>query len=133
MTYNSFSPSDTIKIAYDLAKNFKGSEIILLNGELGAGKTTFAKGIAKALDISDTIVSPTFTIMNEYSGRLKLYHYDMYRIIERDDLIELGIEEYLYLGGVAVIEWNKFNLDNLKVINVNLEYVEDGIRRITIE
>lgn len=132
MIYTSKCPEDTMNIANKLAKSFKGGEILILNGELGAGKTTFTKGIAQGLNVDDIITSPTFTIMNEYRGRLNLYHYDMYRVEDLSELDELGIDEYLYADGVAVIEWNKYNLSNDKVIRVNIEYIDDVSRRITI-
>lgn len=133
MVYISNSPEQTIQIAKKLAKSLKGGEIILLNGDLGAGKTTFAKGIALGLDIFDTVTSPTFTIMNSYSGRLDLYHYDMYRIDNPEELLELGVEDNLYLGGVSVIEWNKFNVSLLKTIIVDIDYIDADTRKITIE
>lgn len=133
MVYISNSPEQTIQIAKKLAKSLKGGEIILLNGDLGAGKTTFAKGIALGLDIADTVTSPTFTIMNSYSGRLDLYHYDMYRIDNPEELLELGVEDNLYLGGVSVIEWNKFNVSLLKTIIVDIDYIDADTRKISIE
>ena len=133
MVYISKSPEQTIQIAKKLAKSLKGGEIILLNGDLGAGKTTFAKGIALGLDIFDTVTSPTFTIMNSYSGRLDLYHYDMYRIDNPEELLELGVEDNLYLGGVSVIEWNKFNVSLLKTIIVDIDYIDADTRKISIE
>lgn len=133
MVYISNSPEQTIQIAKKLAKSLKGGEIILLNGDLGAGKTTFAKGIALGLDIFDTVTSPTFTIMNSYSGRLDLYHYDMYRIDNPEELLELGVEDNLYLGGVSVIEWNKFNVSLLKTIIVDIDYIDADTRKISIE
>lgn len=133
MVYHSESSGDTIRIARELAAGFSGGEIIVLNGNLGAGKTTFTKGIALGLNINDVITSPTFTIMNEYNGRLKLYHYDMYRIEREEEIEELGVQEYLYKGGVAVIEWNKFDLSRSKVINVTMQYISENVRRIEIE
>ncbi|MGI6700956.1 MAG: tRNA (adenosine(37)-N6)-threonylcarbamoyltransferase complex ATPase subunit type 1 TsaE [Christensenellales bacterium] len=126
------NPEETEQIAIELGRRLKGGEVLSLLGGLGAGKTTFAKGIAKALDITDTVTSPTFTIMNSYKGRLNLYHYDMYRIQDEDELSELGIRDYLYSGGVSVIEWNKFDLSGLNVIHVTLEYLSENSRRITI-
>ncbi len=132
MKIHSNSNKHTIEIASKLAEKFVGGEIIILKGELGAGKTTFSKGIALGLGIMDTITSPTFTIMNSYSGRLTMYHYDMYRIAECDELYELGIESYIYSDGVSIIEWNKFDIVSDKIIEVNLEYVGENEREITI-
>jgi len=80
--------------------------VVSIVGDLGAGKTAFTKGIAKGLGIEEHITSPTFTIVNEYEGgRLNLYHFDVYRIEDADELYEIGFSEYLYAGGVCVIEW----------------------------
>ena len=107
MEYISISEKETFNIAKNLAKDFKGGEILLLSGDLGAGKTAFTKGIAKALNVKAIITSPTFTIMNEYkSGKLELYHFDMYRIEDTNELKELGFEQYIgNKNGVCCIEW----------------------------
>jgi tRNA threonylcarbamoyladenosine biosynthesis protein TsaE len=111
MIYISGRPDDTIEFERKLAEDLKGSEVIILSGDMGAGKTTFTKGLALGLNITDTIVSPTFTLMNSYLGRLSLYHYDMFRIENKEEIAELGIEEYLgQSDGVSVVEWNKFDL-----------------------
>lgn len=127
--------SKSVEETYDIAKNFasllKGGEIVLLNGDLGAGKTTFTKGLAKALDINDVVTSPTFTFMKEYHGRLDLYHFDLYRAEDETELYELGLNEYLYLKGVCVIEWNKFeNIEN--PITIDIETIDENTRKITI-
>ncbi|TLN04344.1 tRNA (adenosine(37)-N6)-threonylcarbamoyltransferase complex ATPase subunit type 1 TsaE [bacterium] len=83
----------------------KGGEVICLTGDLGAGKTHFAKGVARGLGISETVTSPTFTLINEYSGRLMLYHVDAYRLCDPDEAYDLGLEEYLYGDGVTLVEW----------------------------
>lgn len=129
--YISHSDKETREIAYLYGKNLKNNDIILLNGELGAGKTQFAKGIALSLGISELITSPTFTIMNVYKGgRLNLYHYDLYRIMSEDEMIELGLMENI--DGVSVIEWNKFS-DIKKAIIVNISIIDDNTRRIVID
>lgn len=117
--YISKSVEDTYELAESIARNLKGGEVILLNGNLGAGKTTFTKGLAKALGVEEVVTSPTFTFMKEYKGRLNLYHFDMYRAEDEDELYELGLNDYLYMDGVCVIEWNKFeNVPNPIVIDV---------------
>lgn len=127
------SVSDTYAVASRLARKLNGGEIILLSGDLGAGKTTFTKGLAMALGISEVVTSPTFTFMKSYTGRLTLYHYDMYRVTDSSELYELGLEEYLgAAGGVCVIEWNKF--ENLKnTINITIGGAGDSPRRIDVE
>ncbi|MDE7336813.1 MAG: tRNA (adenosine(37)-N6)-threonylcarbamoyltransferase complex ATPase subunit type 1 TsaE, partial [Clostridia bacterium] len=117
--YISKSVDDTYALAQMIADRLGGGEAILLNGDLGAGKTTFTKGLAKALGVSETVTSPTFTFMKEYSGRLSLYHFDMYRAIDEDELYELGLNDYLYMNGVCVIEWNKFrDIQNPIIIDI---------------
>jgi tRNA threonylcarbamoyladenosine biosynthesis protein TsaE len=133
MEYIVKSVEETYALAKKIADNLKGGEIILLNGDLGAGKTTFTKGLAKALGINNVVTSPTFTFMKQYlSGRIPLYHFDMYRVEEEDELYELGLSEYLYLNGVCVIEWNKFeNIENPIVINITVN--EDLSRKFEIK
>ena len=102
---------ETEELARKIASEIKGGEVLLLNGTLGAGKTTFTKGFAKALGVKKTVVSPTFTIIKEYEGTsLTLYHIDMYRIEDEDEIYELGIEELYRSDSVTVIEWNKMEV-----------------------
>ena len=103
--YESYSAEDTARIAAELAKSLKGGEFIAMYGELGAGKTAFVQGLARALGIDRPVTSPTFTIVNEYEGRLPLYHFDVYRIADPDEMYEIGYEEYLDAVGVCVVEW----------------------------
>lgn len=122
----------TYSLAKRVANILEGGEIILLEGDLGAGKTTFTKGLAKALGIEDEVTSPTFTILNVYeSGRLKLNHLDMYRIESEDELAELGVEDCFDDDAVTVIEWNKFRNLEGKIITVSIEQTGDA-RQITI-
>lgn len=112
---------ETYALAKRIADTLQGGEVILLNGDLGAGKTTFTKGLAKALGIEDEVTSPTFTILNVYEdGRLKLNHLDMYRVDSADELAELGIEDCFDDESVTVIEWNKFERFAGKVIEINI-------------
>ncbi|MCC6758570.1 MAG: tRNA (adenosine(37)-N6)-threonylcarbamoyltransferase complex ATPase subunit type 1 TsaE [Candidatus Omnitrophica bacterium] len=103
------SPSETQAIGEQLAKLCKGGEIICLSGDLGTGKTTFVKGIARGLKIDEKKVnSPTFVIMNLYEeGRLPLYHFDFYRLEKPEEIGGVGYDEFLYGNGVAVIEWSE--------------------------
>lgn len=130
--YISKSVEDTYALAKCVANKLNGGEILLLNGDLGAGKTTFAKGLAKALGIADVVTSPTFTFMKEYSGRLKLYHFDMYRAQDGDELFELGLSDYLFAGGVCVIEWNKFE-DISSPINIDVISMGDDKRKFVLK
>jgi len=128
------SAERTMEIARSLALSFTGGETVILIGELGAGKTVFAKGIAQGLDISDNIVSPTFMLVREYhGGRLPLYHFDMYRITDEDELTEIGIQEYFDSKSIRVIEWNKLKNVSGKIITVKIEATGDNKREIHIE
>ena len=112
---------ETYALAKRIADTLQGGEVILLNGDLGAGKTTFTKGLAKALGIEDEVTSPTFTILNVYEdGRLKPNHPDMYRVDSADELDELGIEDCFDDESVTVIEWNKFERFDGKVIEIDI-------------
>ncbi|NMA94113.1 MAG: tRNA (adenosine(37)-N6)-threonylcarbamoyltransferase complex ATPase subunit type 1 TsaE [Clostridiales bacterium] len=89
-----------------LAAELEAGDVIALTGDLGAGKTTLAKAIAKGLGVEETLTSPTFTILQEYeSGRLPLYHFDVYRVHSEEELFEIGMEDYFYRSGVCLIEW----------------------------
>ena len=104
-----------------VGQHVKDGDVLCLSGDLGAGKTTFTKGLAKALGIEDEVTSPTFTILNVYEdGRLKLNHLDMYRVDSADELAELGIEDCFDDESVTVIEWNKFERFDGKVIEINI-------------
>ena len=105
MEYLSKSVKDTIKIAENYAKTLKKGDVVLLNGEMGAGKTAFTKGLAKGLNIQDEITSPTYAYMNDYDG--VLYHYDCYRLSSGEDAEALGLTDYFYMDGVCVIEWSE--------------------------
>ena len=100
------TPEETMGIAEKLGKKISAGDIICLFGDLGAGKTTFVKGLAKGLKFnSQKVKSPTFVLMNIYEGRLPVYHFDLYRIEENAELTMIGYDEFLYGDGVAVIEW----------------------------
>lgn len=122
---------ETIQAAERFAAVLQGGDVVLLSGELGAGKTTFTKGIALALGVKEPVTSPTFTIIKEYKGeKLSLYHMDMYRL--SGDLTELGLEEYLgKKDGVSVIEWCCTDDFHARVFDIALEYCGEG-RKITI-
>ena len=104
--YETHSPEETIKIAYEMALCAKAGDILTLEGDLGVGKTLFASGFAKGLEIDEPISSPTFTIVQEYEdGRLPLYHFDVYRIGDPEEMDEVGFDDYLNGGGICLIEW----------------------------
>lgn len=122
MRYEVNSLLKTDELATTFANSLNGNEIILLNGELGAGKTTFTKSLVKALGVNDIVTSPTFAFMKEYFGKYKISHYDMYRAENQDELFELGIYDNLTEQGIAVIEWNKFDSfpPDKKVISIDI-------------
>lgn len=110
---------ETENAGYNYAKTLNKGDVVLLNGEMGAGKTVFTKGIAKYLGITETITSPTYAYMNEYDG--VLYHYDCYRLQSGEDAEALGLTDYFYAGGICVVEWS----ENIKdVLPKNVKIVE---------
>lgn len=138
MVYKSNSAKETENIAKAFAKTLKSGDIVCLNGDLGAGKTAFAAGLAKGLEVSEYISSPTFTILNCYSGKLPLYHFDVYRISDSDEMLDIGFDEYLSGSGVSVIEWAEMIEDILPKdryevkITKNLD-IHENYREISIE
>lgn len=106
MTIQSFREKDTFDAAYSLGSQAQAGDVFLLEGELGVGKTVFAKGFAKGLGIDEPVTSPTFTIIQEYrQGRIPLYHFDVYRIADVEEMYEIGYESYFFGDGVCLIEW----------------------------
>ncbi len=98
--------SDTKRFGIELARKLKPGDIVALIGDLGTGKTTLTKSIAEGLGITELVTSPTFTIVQEYTeGRLPLYHFDVYRLCDTEEMYELGYEEYFFGQGVCIIEW----------------------------
>lgn len=106
MEYNSYSPEDTFNIAKEIGMQAKAGEVFCLNGDLGVGKTLFSQGFAKGLGIEEGVNSPTFTIVQEYDdGRIPLYHFDVYRIDDPEEMEEVGFSDMVYGEGVCLIEW----------------------------
>lgn len=133
----SHSRQETFAFAEKMAQSLQGGEIITLSGELGAGKTVFVKGLGYGLGVIEPILSPTFTIMNEYmSGRLKLYHYDAYRLSDADEAYEAGLTEFFGIrDGVCVVEWAENIADALrgmKKIAVTIGYAGENTREIEV-
>ncbi len=113
MKYITHSEKETFDTALDFAKSLKSGDIVALSGELGAGKTAFVKGIAEYLGCKDYVSSPTFTLVNEYTGReLMLYHFDVYRLSGVDITNCDWLDEYLFSDGICIIEWAE-NLENI--------------------
>ena len=103
MEYVSENLEQTLQIAKEYAKTLNKNDVVLLKGDMGAGKTAFAKGVALGLGITDTVLSPTYAYMNDYDGIL--YHYDCYRLTCGEQASALGLTDYFYAGGVCLIEW----------------------------
>jgi len=98
-------PEETLRLGHCLARLLREGDVLAFTGELGAGKTCLIRGICDGLGVADDVTSPTFTLINEYRGRLPVYHFDLYRMESADSVFDLGIEEYLDGGGVCLIEW----------------------------
>lgn len=114
---------ETEKFGLFLGENLRPGDVVCLNGDLGAGKTTLTKSIAKGLGIDDYVTSPTFTIVNEYYGKIDLYHIDTYRLDDMVDVDYLGFDEYFYSDGVTIVEWAEKIRDTLPE-----EYMEINIK-----
>ena len=135
MEFLTNSPEETERVGQALGKVLPAGTVIAYRGDLGAGKTAFTRGLARGLGCKDIVTSPTYTIVNEYlSGRLPLFHFDMYRLSSSDDLFDIGWEDYLERGGVCAVEWSENVADAMEnAILVTLEKTGDESRRITIE
>lgn len=129
--------AQTKRLAKKLSKSLKGGETVLLYGDLGAGKTTFTQFFAKALGVKDVVTSPTFNIVKEYDGKkMKLYHFDMYRIEDFGELQEIGAEDILYKNehDVAVVEWpDNAKMDYKNIVKITIEKVSDTERIFKVE
>ena len=135
MQYITNSPAETEAVGMALGHVLQPGTILAYKGDLGAGKTAFTRGLAKGLGCTDMVTSPTYTIVNEYlSGRLPLFHFDMYRLASSDDLWDIGWEDYQERGGVCAVEWSENVEDALEgAISVTIEKLGEDSRRITIE
>ena len=138
MIYETMSPKETFELGRKIGLEAKAGEIICLDGDLGVGKTVFTQGFAKGLGIDEAVNSPTFTIIQEYDeGRLPLYHFDVYRIGNPEEMYEIGYEDYFYGQGVCLIEWAKLIEelipDDAKIVLIE-KNLENGLdyRKITV-
>ena len=135
MEFITHSPAETEAVGAALGRILKPGVILAYRGDLGAGKTAFTRGLAQGLDCREIVTSPTYTIVNEYlTGRLPLFHFDMYRLASSDDLWDIGWEDYLERGGVCAVEWSENVEDAMEdAIYVTIEKLGDELRRITLE
>ena len=129
------SPQETEQVGAALGAALMPGSILAYEGDLGAGKTAFTRGLARGLGCTEQVTSPTYTIVNEYlSGKLPLFHFDMYRLHSADDLWDIGWEDYLERGGVCAVEWSENVREAMEnAVIVRIEKLGEDTRRITIE
>ena len=135
MEFITNSPAQTEAVGEALGKVLTPGTVIAYRGDLGAGKTAFTRGLARGLGCTEQVTSPTYTIVNEYlSGRMPLFHFDMYRLSSSDDLWDIGWEDYLEQQGVCAVEWSENVADALEdAITVTIEKTGEDSRTITVE
>ena len=136
LCFESRSVGDTEELGRRLGAQLRGGEVIAYFGDLGMGKTALTRGLAAGLGYRGRVSSPTFTIVNEYAGRISLFHFDMYRLENEDDLFGIGWEDYLARGGVCAVEWSERIEEALPsdTIRITIERGEsDTARKITVE
>lgn len=129
------SSEETLEGGKEFASGLKGGDVVALFGPLGGGKTTFVKGVAAGLKTKDSVTSPTFVLLNVYAGKIPLYHFDFYRLEQPSQLETLNLEDYLYGGGICLIEWPELALPLLDrpFYRVRFEIAGENERRIEIE
>lgn len=133
MEFISNSPQETENLGQRLATLLHPGDIVSFYGDLGAGKTAFIRGLALGLGITESVTSPTYTIVNEYPGDIPLFHFDLYRLSGPDDLFDIGWEDYLTRGGICAVEWSERAEEELEdSVKVNIQRLDDHQRRITI-
>ena len=129
------SPDETMHAGYEFAKELGAGDIVALDGDLGQGKTVFAKGICSYFHVRDYVVSPSYTLLNIYRGDLTIYHFDIYRLETEDDLFNIGYYEYSSGGGLTIVEWAEnlpgvFSSGNVRHVIITRE--GDNTRKITV-
>ena len=134
MEFITNSPEETEQVGQALGKRLMPGTVLAYEGDLGAGKTAFTRGLARGLGATDMVTSPTYTIVNEYlSGRMPLFHFDMYRLASSDDLWDIGWEDYLERGGVCAVEWSENVADAMEgAVRVCIEKISEDVRKIVI-
>ena len=135
MEFITHSPAQTEAVGAALGRQLQAGAVLAYKGDLGAGKTAFTRGLAKGLGATEQVTSPTYTIVNEYlSGRLPLFHFDMYRLTCSDDLWDIGWDDYLDRNGMCAVEWSENVADAMEnPITVTIEKTGEESRTITIE
>lgn len=135
MKKRTFCAEETIEFARTIGKLLHSGDVVAYKGGLGAGKTTFTRGLAVGLGLEDSVTSPTFALVNEYRGRINLYHFDMYRISDSDELEFTGFYDYPLEDSVFAIEWSENIADALPAgtIYIDIQRIDDDVREITIK
>ena len=136
MEYITRSAAETERLGAALAQRLRPGDVVAFLGDLGAGKTAFTRGLARDLGITEPVTSPTYTIVNEYpQGRIPLFHFDMYRLHDADELFDLGWEDYLGRGGVCAVEWSENVSEALEdpiTVTIRKHPEDENLRTITI-
>ena len=133
-TFRTHSPEETQAIGERVGQNLKPGDIVALVGDLGAGKTCLTQGIARGVevDLNQIVNSPSYTLINEYAGKIPIYHIDLYRLQHREEILDLGLEDYLEGNGICIIEWADRMLDLLPegYMEIKLSWVDEFTRNI---
>lgn len=136
MKFLTHSEQETEQLGERLAKKLTPGTVIAYEGDLGAGKTAFTRGLARGLGITERVTSPTYTIVNEYPGKIPLFHFDMYRVSSSEELFDIGWEDYLERGGILAVEWSERVADAMENplrISIRRNPEEENGRIITLE
>ena len=135
MEFITSSPAETEALGEKIGARLTAGTLLAYRGDLGAGKTAFTRGLARGLGAKEQVTSPTYTIVNEYlSGRLPLFHFDMYRLRSADDLFDIGWEDYLDRNGICAVEWSENVAEAMEdAVTVTIEKLGEDSRRITVE
>ena len=135
MQWTTHGPEETERIGAELAQSLAPGAVLALYGDLGAGKTAFVRGLARGLGIDWPVTSPTFNVVNEYPGPVPLFHFDLYRLADAEELYDLGWEEYPERGGVVAVEWSERaeGIFPPGTLRVTIEKTGENDRRITAE
>ena len=136
-TFRTHSPEETLAIGERVGQNLKPGDIVALIGDLGAGKTCLTQGIARGVknDPNQIVNSPSYTLINEYAGKIPIYHIDLYRLQRREEILNLGLEEYLEGDGICIIEWADRMLDLLPegYMEIKLNWEDEFVRTIEVQ
>jgi len=135
MNFITNTVEETIELGKKIGRGLKPGDIVCIDGDLGSGKTHLTKGIALGLDIDEHITSPTFNIVNEYEGRIKLYHFDVYRVNDPDEIAAIGFDEYIFSDAASVIEWSDYIKELIPDdhIQINIANESETRRNINIQ